>query len=59
MKKCKHDYESGSPVYIGNDIKIEDECMYCGKIVLFDFKSTFIEFLDKKEKSILDKTKYS
>lgn len=56
MKKCKHDYESGSPVWIKNDIKIEAECIHCGKIVLFDFKSTFIEFLDKKEKSLLDKT---
>jgi len=55
MKKCKHDYDVGSPVWIKNDIKIEAECIHCGKIVLFDFKNTFIDFIDHKEKLSLDK----
>jgi len=59
MKKCKHDYEVGSPVWIKNDIKIEAECIHCGKMVLFDFKNTFIDFIDHKEKLSLDKKGYS
>lgn len=55
MKKCKHDYDVGSPKYLKNDIKIEAECIHCGKIILFDFKNTFIDFIDHKEKLSLDK----
>lgn len=55
MNKCNHDYEIGRPKFIHDNIKIEAECIYCGKIILFDFINSFTE----KVKSTLDKKEYS
>ena len=50
MKKCKHDYEIGNIVWKGKIPKIEAECIYCKKKIIFDFEKSLGIFSEENKK---------